>query len=619
MQAILFGLAMPVIPLLIWKGRNKEKKLTGMEAALRYAVYVLLVTLLSSGVMVILCDEGISFWEKVDKSVFFLLKYAAAEALAAFFVAGAEWLYTSKRVMLRVDWQEYRDVWLIRFVRTRIFPIGIYLLAIGVIVLNVRLMFDNVVWGDEAFSMNTAEKSVDGILQVMYFWDNHPPLHYYWLKLFGELFGYTVPVGHLASLVPFIGGILLAVTAVRKRFGNIPAAFFVVLSGLASSSVEYNLEVRMYSLAFFGLAAAFYCAYRVLCGGRPAWVFMVLWALVAAYSHYYALAAAGILLFITGVAVWVRYRGKTWIKSLAALLAFIIGYIPWMSYLFTATGNVSNNWWMTDLLGLNDSVRMIMGANMSGILLPLFAVLLLLMLLTESCIFKIKRQEEKTVIEIHTPSVKGWSDHTYGAAVGALTILGTLLFAYLLCAVMGPVLAQRYLYPLSAIAFITVVIESSYLLIWLKKLGEKLKTARLSAAGKCALAAALAVLLIVGLQGYRSYSGGVASEEARTADLLTTIGEPQEDVKMVSNGVQHLGWTVLYHYYPNNEIVNGSYSSTDADKFWYFSPGYLSDEDMQALVNSGYSVSGYGEKQLAKYPFVLYYMERLPAAEPAVN
>lgn len=79
--------------------------------------------------------------------------------------------------------------------------------------------------GDEAFSANTAHKDVDGILQVLYYWDNHPPLYYYWLKLFGTLFGYKVPVFHLASLVPFVIGIVLALTVVRKHFGLLPATF----------------------------------------------------------------------------------------------------------------------------------------------------------------------------------------------------------------------------------------------------------------------------------------------------------------------------------------------------------------------------------------------------------
>lgn len=612
MQAIIFGLVIPVVPLLLWGSCHKERKSTAGEAVLRYGVYLLLITLLSCAAMAFLCEEGGSFWEKVDRSPMFALKFVGIQIFSALLVSGAEWLFACRKVAVKVDWEQYYNVWLIRFIRKYVFPAGIYLLAAFVIFMNVRLMFDNVLWGDEAFSANTAQKSMGGILQVLYYWDNHPPLHYYWLKLFGELFGYTVPVYHLASLVPFIAGVIFAVTFLRKHFGNIPAAFFVMISGLASSCLEYNLEVRMYSLAFFAVAACFYCAYRVLCGGRAAWAGMVFWALAGAYSHYYALVCLGILLFITGVAVWVRYRGKTWIKGLVSIAVFIVGYLPWMGYLFTATENVSNNWWMSDVLGLRESLTMVTGGTgMSGIILPLVLVLLVVMLLAESSFFEKKREDGRLVIKIHTPSVRGWSDSTYAAAVGGLTIFGTLLFAYLLCMVIGPVLAERYLYPLSAITFVVLAVECSHMLTLLKQFGGKMKKNWLPGAGKCLLTAVLTALFIVGTGNYGAYSAAAASENQKTAETLYLMGEPGEDVQLVSNGVQHLGWTVLAYYFPKNDVVNGSYVNAEADKYWYFTPNFLTEEEVQDLGNRGYTIAGYGEKQLGKYPFVLYYIERM--------
>lgn len=613
MQAVIFTLMIPVISVLIWKRSMGEKKPAAQEALLRYVVYTLLITLLSSGVMVFLCEEGTSFWEKIDKSPSFVLKYAAVEVFAALFVSAAEWLPGCGKIGIRVDWEQYRRLWLVRFVKKYIFPVGIYLLAVFVIILNVRLMFDNVLWGDEAFSANTAQKSVAGIMQVLYYWDNHPPLYYYWLKLFGELFGYTVPVYHLASLVPFGAGILGAVTFLRRRFGNIPAAFFVMISGLASSCIEYNLEVRMYALAFFAIMACIYCSYRVLCRGRAAWFGLVFWALVAAYSHYYALVSAGILIFVTGALYWIRFRGKTWTRGLVSILMFIVGYLPWMSYLLTATENVSNNWWMTELLPLSESlITLTGGPQMSRIVLPLSAALMLILFLAESSLFEISRQNGKTGILIHTPSVRAWSDHTYGAAAGALTALGTIAFAYLLCLIMGPVLAERYLYPLSAVVFVTLVIACARILILLGRLGEKWKIKWLPWAGKGIFLAILIMLLAVGMQNYQSYSERVSVEEQKTAETLNLIGEPGEEVPLVTNGVQHLGWTVLAFYFPVNEVINGGLDSTNAEKFWYFTPEFLSDGDITKMVEKGYIVSGYGEKQLAKYPFVLYYFEKLP-------
>lgn len=582
------------------------------EIILRYIVYCGCLLFLSTIIMSIMKDDDTSFWDKLAKSPGFALKYICLQAAITVGIAVSEWLIFVSRITDSLNKDRWNHSKVFSFLRKYIVPILIYVLALSVVFLNGRLMFDNVVWGDEAFSANTAKKSMYGIMQVLYFWDKHPPLHYYWTKLFGELFGHTVPVYHLASLVPFFGGIVLAVTLFRKHFGNLPAVFFVVISGLASTCIEYNLEIRMYSLAFFGVLCACYCSYRVIgTGKRYAWVCLVLWALVAAYSHYYALVAVGILLFCTGVAFWLKHRGRTWKKGLGAIVAFIVGYAPWLFFLFTAMKDVSDNWWMTDIPGLDISLRMVMGGEgFSVFILPLFILLIAVLVLAESSVFYVEEKDGQGTIRLGKPSAKGWSDETYSVIVGVFTIIGTLLFAYLLCVLMGPVLAQRYLYPLSAVAFFAFIVGSGHVLTLLKKLGERIRISGTETIGKIVLTAFLAVLLIVGLGNYREYSTLVWEQNAKTKEVLDLIGEPDEDVQMVTNGVKHLGWTVLYHYFPENEIINGSYDCATSDEFWYFNPVPMDDTEISYLNQNGFKVTSYGEMQISKYSFELYYIKR---------
>jgi hypothetical protein len=91
---------------------------------------------------------------------------------------------------------------------------------------------------------------------------------------------------------------------------------------------------------------------------------------------------------------------------------------------------------------------------------------------------------------------------------------------------------------------------------------------------------------------------------------LDLIGTPTQDTKMVTNGVKHLGWTVLYYYYPDNEIVNGDYRQAEADSFWYFTPNAMGGDSIAELEQNGYQVTDYGQMQLSQYPFFLYYMEK---------
>ena len=613
MQAGIFCLTFPVIGLLIWRSYQEEKQIAVGELLIRYAVYTLAANLIATLAMVVLCDDGTSFQTKMDVSPIFALKFAVVELAAILLVAGAEWMYVTRRLIVKVNWQEYREMGLGKFVEKVLFPCGIYLAAAAVVLLNVSLMFDNVLWGDECFSANTAQKSADGILQVLYYWDSHPPLYYYWLKLFGDLFGHTGPVYHLASLVPFFIGILFALTFLQKSFGKIPATFFIIITGLASSCLQYNLEIRMYSLAFISMICCYYCAYRVLSGGRSAWFGMVFWALVGAYSHYYAMMIAGILIFITGVAAAVRYRGKTWVKGLIALIAYIVGYAPWLGFLFRTTESVSNSWWMTEIISLRDCLQMVLcGAEFQKIVFCLLIVFLAALFLAESSFFRVRRQEKGMEISVHRPRLKNWSSETYGAAVGALTIVGTLVAAYVLCLIVGPVLVQRYLYPLSAIAVLLLVIGAKGSLALVEKLGEKLQKKWLEHLAKCVLVLALAALFVIGLGNYGDYRSLVKTEQAVTEQALSTIGEVPEDTALISNNVKHLSWTVLYYYYPHRTVVTGRCSNegVEYDKFWYFTPDKIDSDELKSMQNKGYDAGYYGTQQIATYPFELYYFEK---------
>ncbi|MCM1539692.1 MAG: glycosyltransferase family 39 protein [Blautia sp.] len=611
-QAVLITLLIPILPYVLRKCYNRDDRRGKGETVLRYLIYLLAITFLSAILLAVFSDEDTSFWEKMDRSAGFALKYIFLLTGSALLVAFAEWAYLKKKFVVRVDWEQFGRWKPAVFCRKYVCPILPYVLALFVVCLNVSLMFDNVVWGDEAFSTGTAEASMYGILQIMYFWDSHPPLYYYWLKLFGELFGFTVPVCHLASLVPFAAGLLLALFWFRKRYGTVPATFFIVISGLGASCLEYNLEIRMYALAFFCVTACFYCSSRVISSGRKsAWIGMVLWGLAGAYSHYYALVTAGLILFFTGAAVWVRKRGKTWLKGLGAILAFVAGYSPWLFFLATAIRNVSHSWWVTEVLGLDPVLEMVMGSTgMAKIIAPLLIVMSAFILLADSGILHMEKGKEDVSLEIHTPGMKQWKDETFSIAVGLLTIVGTVAFAYFLCLVMAPVLVARYMYPLSAVTFCLLIIGSSRVLELLREQGKKLGLPHLESFGRAALVCLICILLAIGTGNYRDYSALVKEQDEKTGKTLDIIGIPDPDMKLVTNGVKHLGWTVLSHYYHDNEIVNGDYRMAEADRFWYFNPYELGQETLDELEHDGVSVTVYGENQIATYPFYLYYFEQ---------
>lgn len=619
MFTIIITLLLPLVPIVVWRqyvlknhGKSGQTTAPGKGEYIFCYLTCLICVLVISWIMLSLAgNDDNTILRKLIESREYAVKVLCAEicimllyAIAELFVEEAK---DGKHEKIRSVLYSFNDSKVWSVFRKYIGPVVVAALAILVVCLNFSMMSDRVLWGDEAFSANTAHKDVDGILQVLYYWDNHPPLYYYWLKLFGTLFGYKVPVFHLASLVPFVIGIVLALTVVRKHFGLLPATFFVMISGLGQACLEYNLEVRMYALAFLCVMGCFYCSYRIIAdGSRKTWVGMVLWALGAAYSHYYALVAVGIMMFFTGVAVWIKYRGKTWIKGVLAIIAFFIGYAPWLYFFYAGLKNVSRGWWMTEILGLDRSLEIVMGGRrMNGIVFPLLILFLVITLVADSSVFSV----EKDGIHLQKPSVKKWSDKTYAMAVGACTILGTLVFAYLLSVVMAPMLAQRYLYPLSAVAIVMLVIGSSRVLELLALL-EKQSWKGLELLGRVILVVFLGIMFGMGIRNYRECYDSYEQQKTETDKTLDLIGTPTQDTKMVTNGVKHLGWTVLYYYYPDNEIVNGDYRQAEADSFWYFTPNAMGGDSIAELEQNGYQVTDYGQMQLSQYPFFLYYMEK---------
>lgn len=619
MFTIIITLLLPLVPIVAWRqyvlknhGKSGQTTAPGKgEYTFRYLTCLICVLVISWIMLSLAGNDDNTILRKLIESREYAVKVLCAEicimllyAIAELFVEEAK---DGKHEKIRSVLYSFNDSKVWSVFRKYIGPVVVAALAILVVCLNFSMMSDRVLWGDEAFSANTAAKSMSGILQVLYYWDNHPPLYYYWLKLFGTLFGFTVPVFHLASLVPFVMGIVLALTFVRKHFGMLPAAFFVMISGLGQACLEYNLEVRMYALAFLCVMGCFYCSYRIIAdGSRKTWVGMVLWALGAAYSHYYALVAVGIMMFFTGVAVWIKYRGKTWIKGVLAIIAFFIGYAPWLYFFYAGLKNVSRGWWMTEILGLDRSLEIVMGGRrMNGIVFPLLILFLVITLVADSSVFSV----EKDGIHLQKPSVKKWSDKTYAMAVGACTILGTLVFAYLLSVVMAPMLAQRYLYPLSAVAIVMLVIGSSRVLELLDLL-EKQSWKGLELLGRVILVVFLGIMFGMGIQNYGECYDSYEQQKTETDKTLDLIGTPTQDTKMVTNGVKHLGWTVLYYYYPDNEIVNGDYRQAEADSFWYFTPNAMGGDSIAELEQNGYQVTDYGQMQLSQYPFFLYYMEK---------
>ena len=141
---------------------------------------------------------------------------------------------------------------------------GVLFLFLGILSFLVCLLqaFGQDIWFDEVFSVNFIQHSYREIAALTGK-DVHPPLYYWYLKLFHDIGKVLVPAASsivlckLASMLPFVGIFVYTLTAIRKNFGLHVAGLFWFLIMTMPQISNYTVEIRMYSLALFFITAAF--------------------------------------------------------------------------------------------------------------------------------------------------------------------------------------------------------------------------------------------------------------------------------------------------------------------------------------------------------------------------
>lgn len=149
---------------------------------------------------------------------------------------------------------------------------GILFLILGILSFFVCLLqaFGQDIWFDEVFSVNFIQHSYKEIAALTGK-DVHPPLYYWYLKLFHDIGKVLVPAASsivlckLASMLPFVGIFVYTLTAIRKNFGLHVAGLFWFLVMTMPQISNYTVEIRMYSLALFFITAAFVHSCELVC------------------------------------------------------------------------------------------------------------------------------------------------------------------------------------------------------------------------------------------------------------------------------------------------------------------------------------------------------------------
>jgi len=233
------------------------------------------------------------------------------------------------------------DGWLARLL---IIGIGLAVVVAGAL---FRFWTRSDLWFDEALSVNISRLPIDQIPDALRR-DGHPPLYYFLLHGWIEIFG----LGNLAvrSLSGVISVLTLPVAwfAGRRVGGQRVAWITVVVLALSPFAFRFGTEARMYSLVILFVFAGYLALRRAL--ERPTLGRLTLVAVLTALlslSQYWCLY----LLAVVGAGLaWRAWRGAPGPERGAARRVFAamsvggLGFVPWLPVFLDQLAHTGTPW-----------------------------------------------------------------------------------------------------------------------------------------------------------------------------------------------------------------------------------------------------------------------------------
>ncbi len=452
------------------------------------------------------------------------------------------------------------------------------LAAAGMLIVAARLCFEDGIWYDELYTMGLSARSF-GELTAFTARDVHPPFYYYYVKIVQELCRCIYPqvnavvVSKLCSVLPLAGLFFYGMTKVRRHFGRLCAGLFVFCIVAMPNLPQYTVEIRMYTLAMFLVTAALLHGYEIVLGaeGAKEWAFLVLYGVLAAYTHYFACAAVAVIylfLFVYFIYAGVKgtaYSWKGWVVS-AAVSA--LAYLPWMAVVVRQVAQVKENYWILPLTWriFGSCVKFLMKPAFGSGGFQVTAAVVLFLLYAGLLLFFLWKN-------------RGEHKLCFLCVAGTGTLAGVVLFGVAASFLIRPVFIVRYMLPAIGCFWLSFA-------VFVSRLAEDRKI----------LLPVLCLLLFLGIGDFRWFRNDetwrrVRMEEAKEA--LAAIG-PEDMVVTEFNHVQG-----VTGYYLENQVFlwNSRPEELLCDIFENKYGTAESAEELKNAMDSGTKVWFIGKKQ----------------------
>jgi len=133
------------------------------------------------------------------------------------------------------------------------------IIVVLILALGLRLIgINQSLWLDEAVSANVAKWPIGEIVNSFSIGDFHPPVFYWFLNLWTKIFGSSVVMLRLSSILFSLLTIYFVYLIGKKIKDNKIGILAALLLAINPLFVYYSQELRMYSMATMWLTIGFY-------------------------------------------------------------------------------------------------------------------------------------------------------------------------------------------------------------------------------------------------------------------------------------------------------------------------------------------------------------------------
>ena len=230
------------------------------------------------------------------------------------------------------------------FLAGRETPAFLLLLAAGAAVYLFRLSYSDI-WIDESLSKALARQSLPDLLRLVAH-DSHPPLYFICLKAFTAVVGSTNFTIRLFSVLGALATLVLAYAVGRRVFGRSGALGLSALLLALPMPGLYSHVARMYTWAGFLVLGVFLQATlhaREKRIGDLVW--LGLFSLAAAYTHYYSLIAA-FWIDLSLLLYFVAKRDRAWRGVAVMGLAVFLLFLPEAFVFRSQAATIHKDFWI---------------------------------------------------------------------------------------------------------------------------------------------------------------------------------------------------------------------------------------------------------------------------------